>query len=186
MAIKDYSFPGIYSNETNVVYKKPGFKISDYFKQLYDQKLDKKDTPNTVYAVDDKGRQVMVDINDVINVEDKIIEILNQKDAPADDKQYARENKNWEEVELYKIKLTNTIINTNDWISDGGSGDFPFEYRIYNEKITKDMIPEVIFSEQDALQCNFSPICESFNGYVSIYAHQIPKTDIIIPVITLQ
>ena len=78
------------------------------------------------------------------------------------------------------------LVNTTDWIENGGSPDYPFEYRIYNEKIESSFVPEVVFTEADALKCNFSPVCESFDGYVSIYAHEIPEEDTIIPVITLQ
>lgn len=186
MAIHDYSFPGIYPQNDLMRQKKPGLKTSEYFKALYDGKLDKKTTPNTFYAVDENGHQIMVDINNVINIEDKVIQILDARDAPADNKQYARENKQWQEVDLYKVILKDTLVNTTDWIENGGSPDYPFEYRIYDEHIESSFVPEVVFSEPDALKCNFSPVCESFDGYVSIYAHEIPEEDTIIPVITLQ
>lgn len=186
MAIKDYSFPGIYPQNDLMRQKKPGLKTSEYFKALYDGKLDKKTTPNTFYAVDENGHQIMVDINNVINIEDKVIQILDARDAPADNKQYARENKQWQEVDLYKVILKDTLVNTTDWIENGGSSDYPYEYRIYHKDIKSEYVPEVIFTEADALKCNFSPVCESFDGYVSIYAHEIPETEIVVPVITLQ
>ena len=40
--VKDYSFPGIYPQNDLMRQKKPGLKTSDYFKALYDGKLDKK------------------------------------------------------------------------------------------------------------------------------------------------
>lgn len=186
MATKDYSFPGIYPQNGGLRPKKPGLKMSDYFKALYDKKLDRKNTPNTFYAVDENGHQIMVDINQVINIEEKVINILNAKDAPADNKQYARENKQWQEVKLQKLKLENTLLDNSKWISGGGSEDYPYEYRIYNDKIKESMVPEVTFTEADSLTCNFSPVCNSHDGYVSIYANEIPETEITIPLITLQ
>lgn len=186
MTIEDRSFPGTYSDDVLVTNKKANLKMSDYFKALYDQKLDKKTTPNTLYGVDDQGKQVMIDLSEFAVVDEKIEEILDEKDAPANNKQYARQNKKWKEVELYKLKLLDVTIDPTKWIARTGSEDFPFEYHIANNKITANMIPTVIFSEHDALQCNFSPVCESFNGYVSIYARNIPETEFIIPLITLQ
>lgn len=168
------NFPGIYPNGDGIIQRKPGLKLSDYFKSLYEQKLDKQYTPNTVYAVDENGKQVMMEFSEFID------------DAPADNKQYARENKQWEEVKLQKVKLENTVVNTIDWIEKASSDDYPFEYRIMDDRIKSTMIPTVIFSEEDALSSNFSPICESFDGYVSIYAHKVPETELTIPVITLQ
>lgn len=186
MATKDYSFPGIYPVGDNMMQKKPGLKTSEYLKALYDKKLDRKNTPNTFYAVDENGHQIMVDINQVINIEDKVIQILDARDAPADNKQYARENKKWEEVELYKVRLLNVPVNTTDWILRTASEDYPYEYHIHDERIESTMIPEVVFSEEDSLSAIFSPICESFDGYVCIYASQIPENEIVIPVVTLQ
>lgn len=184
--VRSYNFPGIYPQNDSMRKKNPGLKTSEYFKALYDAKLDKKTTPNTFYAVDENGRQVMVDINQVINVEQKVINILDARDAPVDNKQYARENKEWQEVDLQKVKLVNVIVNRVDWITGGGSEDYPLEYRIYDERILASMVPTVVFSEQDALGANFSPICESFDGYVSIYAKEIPESEITIPLVTLQ
>lgn len=175
MAIKTNEFPGIYPQSDGIERRSPALKTSDYFKALYDQKVDKKYTPNTIYGVDKDGKQVMITFED-----------LGIKDAPADNKQYARENKEWQEVDLQKVKLVNIIVNRVDWITGGGSEDYPLEYRIYDERILASMVPTVIFSEEDALGANFSPICESFNGYVSIYAKEIPESEITIPLVTLQ
>ena len=61
MATKDYSFPGIYPQNGGLRPKKPGLKMSDYFKALYDKKLDRKNTPNTFYAVDENGQVTIAD-----------------------------------------------------------------------------------------------------------------------------
>lgn len=183
---KNNNFPGIYPQNDLMRSKKPGLRMSEYFKALYDAKLDRNDTPNTVYAVDENGKQVMVDITNVLNLEQKVLSLLNAKDAPADDKQYARENKEWGEVELHKVKLIDVLIKREQWIQGEATSDYPHEYRIYNEKIKSTMVPEVIFNEEDSLESNFSPICESFDGYVAIYAHKIPREDFVIPLVTLQ
>lgn len=185
---KTDNFPGIYPQNDLMRKKKPGLRMSEYFKSLYDGKLDRKDTPNTIYAVDENGRQVMVSLSQFIDIDidKKIYEILDAHDAPADNKQYARENKKWEEVELHKVKLVDVLVKKDQWVTEEGSSEYPYEYRIYDERITSTMVPEVTFSESDSLDGNFSPICESFDGYVSIYAQYIPETDIVVPLVTLQ
>lgn len=186
MANKIFNFPGIYPQGDDIRAKKPGLKTSEYFKMLYDMKVDKKYTPNTVYGVDENGKQVMIDINEVINIENKVLALLEAKDAPADNKQYARENHEWQEVELYKLKLLDVPLIPENWIPSTESSDYPYEYHVEDERIEEKMVPIVLFKEEDAIRCIFSPVCASFDGYVAIYAREIPSDEVVVPLIGLQ
>lgn len=86
-------YPGIYP-KANVGEEVPGFKKNQYLYDIYSKKLDKSDTPNSVYTVDADGNQRMMSIDELVNK--SIIEIL-KGDAPADGKQYTRQDHEWKE-----------------------------------------------------------------------------------------
>ena len=48
------------------------------------------------------------------------------------------------------------------------------------------MIPTIIFSLKDALSTNFAPIAQSYDGYVKIFAKEIPSENVKIASMVLQ
>jgi hypothetical protein len=87
-----------------------------------------------------------------------------------------------------KFAIRDILVNTENWLQREELEDNPYkyEYKIYDDRITSYWIPEVMFSETQAIDDNFSPYCDTYNGYVSIYAKQIPDSSFIIPTIKLE
>lgn len=66
---------------------------------------------------------------------------------------------------------------------DSTYDDYAYKGVVSSEYITSEMLADVIFSHDDALSGNFSPICETANGELYIYAKA--NKEITIPVIRL-
>ena len=95
MTVYRNRFPGIYYKEGNVSETNvPSIRKVDYLYEFFDRKLDKKFEPNTVYVVDAEGNQKMMSIDELVNK--SVTEIL-KLDAPADGKQYTRQDHEWKE-----------------------------------------------------------------------------------------
>lgn len=78
----------------------------------------------------------------------------------------------------------NITVLTTDWQSDETYDEFEYRVDIPCPGITDNYFPEVVFSLTEAISGNYSPICVSGNGIVSIYAVELPENDIIIPTIS--
>ena len=59
-------------------------------------------------------------------------------------------------------------------------------YPVDDITITENTIPTVIFDAEEAISGEYSPVCNSGNGSITIYARNIPDKTIIIPVVVLQ
>ena len=168
-------FPGVYPPNWKPGMAIPGTRHLSYWDELLGNKLDKQYKPNTLYGVDANGKQIMVDLNTLL------------KDAPKNNKEYARKNGKWDQVDTYTFKMDNVPVIRSEWqIYNNASDIYIYEYRIYNEKITDQLIPNVIFAESESISGIFSPITNTSNGYVSIYAKEIPQSDFIIPVVLFE
>lgn len=67
------------------------------------------------------------------------------------------------------IILKDIIIN--NWINiEDTEHPFNFYSNIENENITENDFCEVVFNTVDALSGYFSPVCDSYNGGVTIYS----------------
>ena len=88
-------------------------------------------------------------------------------------------------LENSKLVLTNTVIETESFVSDSTYPDYPFRASVPIETVTASMIPEVIFSVEDATSGSFSPVSETYDGGVYIYVTSIPNEMISIPTIII-
>ena len=84
------------------------------------------------------------------------------------------------------VKDEEIDVGVNMFVYDGEYEEFPYAAQVLIEDANADMIPIVIFSLKDALSSNFAPIAQSFNGYIKIFAKEIPLEDVKIASIVLQ
>lgn len=66
------------------------------------------------------------------------------------------------------IKFTNKTANT--WVKDSTYSDFGYKCDISCEGVTTDMYAEVVFNVDQAISGNYSPVCETGNGIVTIWS----------------
>ena len=88
-------------------------------------------------------------------------------------------------VELKKLQFNNTSVAVADFVADTTYEDYPFRAAIPLEGVLESMIPEVIFGLLDATSGIFSPVAESYNGGVYLYASDLPEAVVVIPTILL-
>ena len=86
-------------------------------------------------------------------------------------------------VELKKLQFNNATVPVSNFVDDTTYEEYPFRASVALEGVLSSMIPEVIFSLQDATSGLFAPVAESYNGGVHLYATAAPETDLMIPVI---
>jgi hypothetical protein len=86
-------------------------------------------------------------------------------------------------VELKKLQFNNVSVSVADFVADATYEDFPFRAAVSLEGVLNSMIPEIIFSLLDATSGLFSPVVESYNGGVYLYATDAPEADVTVPVI---
>ena len=86
-------------------------------------------------------------------------------------------------VELKKLQFNNVSVNVADFVADATYEDFPFRAAVSLEGVLDSMIPEIIFSLLDATSGLFAPIAETYNGGVYLYATDVPKAAVTVPVI---
>lgn len=86
-------------------------------------------------------------------------------------------------VELKKRQFNNVSVNVADFVADTTYKDFPFRAAVSLEGVLDYMIPEIIFSLLDATSGLFAPIAETYNGGVYLYATDVPKAAVTVPVI---
>jgi hypothetical protein len=107
-------FPGVYENDSTYTGDVPSIRKVKYLHDFFDRKLDKQDKPNTVYYVNAEGKQEMLPIDKI--VQKSVNEIL-KKDAPADGKQYVRQDHEWEEG---ISAIVEDYTKGDDGVYDGG------------------------------------------------------------------
>lgn len=79
----------------------------------------------------------------------------------------------------------NISIPVSSWENDPYIfADYPYKAQIMLGEVTANDFPVVAFDASDAVGGNFCPIAYTFDGYVEIFARQLPAADIIIPAIT--
>ena len=88
-------------------------------------------------------------------------------------------------VELKKLMFEDTVVPTSAFVSDATYTDYPYRAAVTLTGAIAGMVPEVIFSLEDAVSGSFAPVAESYNGGVYIYADGQPSAAITIPTIIL-
>lgn len=88
-------------------------------------------------------------------------------------------------VELKKLQFSNTVVDPSSFTNDTTYADFPYRASVALSGVISSMIPEVVFCLEDALDGNYAPIAESFDGGIYLYAASIPDAAVTIPTILL-
>lgn len=78
--------------------------------------------------------------------------------------------------QLTDFIYANSSVGT--WYEDSTYQDYPYRGDVYLTGVTNVMIPNVVFSYVDACSGNYSPIVESFNGGISIWAKTVANVSI--------
>lgn len=86
-------------------------------------------------------------------------------------------------VELKKRLFTNTAVPRTAFMKTGELDEYPYRAAVALDGVLASMIPEVVYGVKDATSGNFSPVAETYNGGVYLYATDIPKDDTVIPTI---
>lgn len=82
-----------------------------------------------------------------------------------------------------KRVVTNKVVAKADFKSDNTYTDYPYRAAIAVNGVTTNMIPEIIFNVVDAISGNYSPVAQTYNGGVYIYAASPPDNNLTIPTI---
>lgn len=86
-------------------------------------------------------------------------------------------------AEPKKLCFNNKTVAATSFVADTTYEEYPYRAAVALEGVLNGMIPEVIFSLTDAISGNFSPVAETYNGGVYLYAADPPESDITIPTI---
>ena len=86
-------------------------------------------------------------------------------------------------AEERRLQFSDVAVET--FTDDGTYADFPYRAAVALEGVTAGMLPEVVFSVEDAMSGVFAPAAESFHGGVYIYAAEMPEAMVTIPTIVL-
>ena len=82
-----------------------------------------------------------------------------------------------------KRVVTNKVVAKADFKSNNTYTDYPYRAAIAVNGVTMNMIPEIIFDVADAISGNYSPVAQTYNGGVYIYAASPPDNNLTIPTI---
>lgn len=88
-------------------------------------------------------------------------------------------------VELKKIQKNNVSVPVSAFVENATYEEQGYGFRaaVAIDGVLVSMIPEVIFGMADAVGGNYSPVAETYNGGVYIYAASEPEDTVTIPVI---
>lgn len=88
-------------------------------------------------------------------------------------------------VELKKVQSNNISVPVSAFVENTTYEEHGYGYRaaVALDGVLDTMIPEVTFGMADAVSGNFSPVAESYNGGVYIYAADVPEETVTIPTI---
>ena len=88
-------------------------------------------------------------------------------------------------VEPKKLLFTNKTVATSEFVlqSPADHADYPYRAAVALTGVDSDMIPEVVFSVEDAAGGGFAPAAESYFGGIYIYAMSAPEAAVTIPTI---
>lgn len=86
-------------------------------------------------------------------------------------------------VELKKLLFTNVTVPVSEFVPDDTYQDYGYRAAVVLDGVISSMIPEVAFSVADAIDGNFAPVADTYDGGVYIYVASPPQNEITIPTI---
>lgn len=88
-------------------------------------------------------------------------------------------------AELSNLTLifNNISVSATSWISDATYANYPYKADIPCDGVTKEYVADVILGVTEVASDNFAPITLTGEGIVTIYAKEVPESDIVIPTI---
>lgn len=86
-------------------------------------------------------------------------------------------------AEKKRLTFHDIPVDTSAFAPDSQHSSYPYKAEIPLSGVTSGMIPEVIFGMPDAVGGKFSPVSESYNGGVYVFASEIPSESVTIPTI---
>lgn len=86
-------------------------------------------------------------------------------------------------VELKKLQFNNTAVAVSAFANTEEYEDYPYRVAVPLKGVLESMIPEVVFSLQDATSGLFASVAETYTGGVYLYASDLPEASITVPVI---
>ena len=84
---------------------------------------------------------------------------------------------------IIPLSFTDVVVETTDWAASTTYAGYEVEAEISCAGVTADKFAEVVFSHEDSLSYNYSPVWLAGAGTVTIYALAAPASDITIPLI---
>lgn len=79
------------------------------------------------------------------------------------------------------LRYTNVGVDPSAFMADTTYANYPYRATITLSDVTTNHDPEVVFNPSDASSGKFSPISESFDGGVYVYAVSVPSAAMVIP-----
>ena len=81
------------------------------------------------------------------------------------------------------IYFKDVVILSGSFLSDTTFEDYPYKSDITLIGVTESDYANVIFSLSDVQSKNYAPVCITGENIVSIYAKEVPESDVLIPLI---
>lgn len=88
-------------------------------------------------------------------------------------------------IQSQKFRVLNDIVVPVASWSSNTSSAYPQKALINIDNVTSNQIVDVYFAESEAVSGNYSPVTDSIDGGVYIYAKEVPSSDITIPSILI-
>lgn len=150
--------------------------------------LAKNEVTNAKQEVTNAQEQVQLATNEVNNAKEQVTLAANQVDLA---KQEVVNAKHYADLAAesavlsQKIRvINNVVVPVASWINNSSS-NYPQKALINIDNVTEEQIVDVYFAESEAVSGNYSPVTDSVDGGVYIYAKEIPSVDITIPSILI-
>lgn len=150
--------------------------------------LAKNEVTNAQQEVTNAQEQVQLATNEVNNAKEQVTLAANQVDLA---KQEVINAKHYADLAAesailsQKVRvINNVVVPVASWINNSSS-NYPQKALINIDNVTEEQIVDVYFAESEAVSGNYSPVTDSVDGGVYIYAKEIPSADITIPSILI-
>lgn len=88
-------------------------------------------------------------------------------------------------ADAVKLHFNDVAVPVSAFQQENTYEDFSYRAELQLPGVTEDMVPELIFSLQDAMSGNIAPIAESIEGGLYIYAATVPEEALSIPTVIL-